>query len=325
VSRVLVLGGAGYIGSHMVKHLACAGHEVLVVDSLAQGHRDAVRYGEFIQGDIGDASLLDRIFAGRAVDAVMHFAGLIQVGESVERPAEYYANNVAKCQVLLDAMRRHGVGQIVFSSSAAVYGEPQSSPIDEDHPRNPINPYGRCKWIVERMLEDYGRAYGLRSISLRYFNAAGADPEGELGERHEPETHLIPLVLQAASGRRDSVTVNGCDYPTADGTCVRDYIHVSDLCEAHSLALSALLAGTPGGTYNLGTGTGYSVRQVIDAAIRVTGRRFKVADGPRRPGDPAVLVASCDRIRRELGWVPRHGELDTIIAHAWAWERRNTG
>ena len=252
----------------------------------------------------------------------MHFASHIQVGESVRDPAKYYRNNVFKTQCLLDAMVAHKVNHFIFSSTAAIFGEPVRVPIDEEHPKNPINPYGRGKWMVEQMLEDYEVAYGLQAVRLRYFNAAGADPEGELGERHEPETHLIPLVLQAASGRRPHITVFGADYDTPDGTCIRDYIHVADLCEAHWLALQRLWQGGGGGAFNLGNGNGFSVQEVIDVARTVTGREIVVMRGERRPGDPARLVADSRRARTELGWTPQYADLATLVDHAWRWETR---
>lgn len=322
VMKVLVVGGAGYIGSHMVKVLAAAGHQVVTLDNLSQGYRDAVLYGELIEADLADKVALDRILAGGAFDAVMHFASFIQVGESVTEPAKYYENNVTHTQNLLDAMLRNGVNHFIFSSTAAIFGEPEYTPIDEAHPARPINPYGRSKWFVEQMLEDYDRAYGLKAVCLRYFNAAGADPDGEMGERHVPETHLIPLILQAASGRRDSIRVFGRDYPTQDGTCIRDYIHVTDLCDAHLLAIEKLLTSGESARYNLGNGSGFSVQEVIDSVSRVTGRGIKVVDDERRDGDPAVLVADSRRAREALGWRPRYAELDTIVEHAWQWEMK---
>ena len=320
--HVLVVGGAGYIGSHMVKLLRQRDCEVTVLDDLSAGYRDAVAGGRFVLGDLGDARLLGELFAGGCFDGVMHFASHIQVGESVREPAKYYRNNVFKTQTLLDAMIAHRIRHFILSSTAAIFGEPIRTPIDEDHPKNPINPYGRGKWMVEQMLEDYDLAYGLKAVKLRYFNAAGADPEGELGERHEPETHLIPLVLQAASGRRPNVTVFGTDYDTPDGTCIRDYIHVADLCEAHWLALRRLWEGADSAAYNLGNGNGFSVREVIETARAASGRDFAVLYGERRSGDPARLVADSRRARTELGWNPRHAELGTIIEHAWRWETR---
>lgn len=320
--HVLVVGGAGYIGSHMVKLLCRRDCEVTVLDDLSAGYRDAVTGGRFVLGDLGDSQVLEAVFAGQRFDGVMHFASHIQVGESVREPAKYYRNNVFKTQALLDAMVSHQVDAFIFSSTAAIFGEPVRAPIDEEHPKNPINPYGRSKWMVEQMLEDYDAAYGLKAVKLRYFNAAGADPEGELGEHHQPETHLIPLVLQAASGRRSNVTVFGVDYDTPDGTCIRDYIHVADLCEAHWLALRRLWEGGGSAAYNLGNGNGFSVRDVIETARAVSGRDFSVIYGERRPGDPARLVADSRRARAELGWNPRHAELGTIIEHAWRWETR---
>lgn len=320
--RILVIGGAGYIGSHMVKTLLEAEHDVVVLDNLSSGYRDAVPGGEFVEGDACDRALLGTVLAVRRFDAAMHFASFIQVGESVTHPSKYYRNNVANALNVLDAMVEHGVPNLVFSSSAAIFGEPQRVPIDEQHPKAPTSPYGRSKWMVEQVLGDYERAYGLRHACLRYFNAAGADPSGALGERHEPETHLIPLVLRAASGRLRAVSMFGADYDTPDGTCIRDYVHVTDLCHAHLLALERLMSDGASAAYNLGNGDGYSVKEAIDAARRVTGRTIPVIEAPRREGDPARLVADSARARRELGWQPRYGDLDTIIAHAWAWEER---
>jgi UDP-glucose 4-epimerase len=319
--KVLVVGGAGYIGSHMVKMLGQRGCQVTTLDNLCSGHRDAVRHGQWVQGDCGDRALLDQVLAP-GFDAVMHFASFIQVGESVQHPAPYYNNNLVHTLTLMDAMRAHGIHRFIFSSTAATFGEPLYTPIDEAHPQNPINPYGRTKWMIERILADYERAYGFQSVSLRYFNAAGADPEGELGERHDPETHLIPLVLQAASGRRPHIQVFGRDYDTPDGTCIRDYIHIQDLCSAHWLGLQALLQKAGCQAYNLGNGQGFSVQEVIDTAERVTGRKIAVIDAPRRAGDPARLVADARRAREQLGWQPQYADLDTIVAHAWRWEQQ---
>jgi UDP-glucose 4-epimerase len=255
----------------------------------------------------------------------MHFASFIQVGESVQDPAKYYENNVTNTLHLLGAMRAARVNRFIFSSTAATFGEPQYSPIDERHPQQPINPYGRSKLMIEQVLEDYDRAYGLKSVCLRYFNAAGADPDGELGERHEPETHLIPLVLQAASGRRSHISVFGRDYDTPDGTCIRDYIHINDLCEAHWLSLQSLMQGAGSQRYNLGNGQGFSVQAVIEAAQRVTGRTIAVQDAPLREGDPARLVADATLARQQLGWRPQFADLDTLVRHAWAWEQRMAG
>ena len=320
--HVLVVGGAGYIGSHMVKHLAKTGCKVTTLDNLASGHRDAVLHGEFVLGDLADRPLLRELFDTTRFDAVMHFASFIQVGESVQKPAMYYENNVTNTLNLLDTMRLSGVDKFIFSSTAATFGEPQYSPIDEKHPQHPINPYGRSKLFVERILEDYEHAYGLRSVCLRYFNAAGADPEGQLGERHEPETHLIPLILQAASGRRPAISVFGRDYDTPDGTCIRDYVHISDLCTAHWLALLSLMNGVGSQRYNLGNGQGFSVQEVIDSALRITGSDIKVVDALRRVGDPARLVADATLATQQLGWHPRFSDLDIMLAHAWQWEQR---
>lgn len=322
--RILVVGGAGYIGSHMVKMLYQRNHQVTILDNLSTGYRDAVIGGDFILGDLADRTLLDELFTSAGFDGVMHFASYIQVGESVREPAKYYRNNVVNTQNLLDAMVAHRVCRFIFSSTAAIFGEPLRIPIDENHPQNPINPYGRSKWMVEQMAADYDKAYGLKTVCLRYFNAAGADPEGELGERHEPETHLIPLVLQAASGRRFHITVFGSDYETPDGSCIRDYIHVNDLCEVHLLALQRLSDGGESAAYNLGNGNGFSVREVIETAQAVTGRPIAVEYGPRRPGDPARLVADSRLARHDLGWCPRYGDLSAIIEHAWRWENTLT-
>ena len=318
--KILVVGGAGYIGSHMVKQLAQAGNDVITLDNLSYGYRDAVKYGEFVEGDLGDDSVLDSIFGPGDIDAVMHFAGFIQVGESVIKPSMYYHNNVVNTFTLLDAMRRHHVKNFIFSSTAAIIGEPDYTPIDEKHNKQPINPYGHSKLMIEQVLDDYDKAYGMRSTCLRYFNAAGADPDGELGERHVPETHLIPLILQAASGRRGDIKVFGDDYATDDGTCVRDYIHINDLCGAHSLALQKMMSTDRSARYNLGNGKGFSVKQVIDVAKEVSGNDFKVSIEPRRAGDPAVLVADATLARKELNWQPKFADLKDIVKTAWSWE-----
>ena len=324
--RILVAGGAGYIGSQMVKLLRRSGFEAVVVDDLSSGHRSAIGDAPLHVGDIGDGAFIDAVLAEVRPAAVMHFAAFIQVGESVSDPAKYFRNNVTATQVLLDAMHAHAIRRFIFSSTAAIFGTPQQVPIDESHPKQPINPYGRSKWFVEQMLEDYDHAYGLKSVCLRYFNAAGADPDGEtLGERHEPETHLIPLILQVASGRRPHIGVYGDDYPTPDGTCIRDYIHVADLCDAHLLALRQLLAGAGSARYNLGNGNGFSVHEVIDAARRITGHPIPVVVQPRRAGDPPALVANARAARDALGWVPAFPDLDTIVAHAWVSEQKRVG
>lgn len=304
----------------MVKMLLAEGHRVATFDNLSSGHRDAVLGGEFFLGDLADRTELDAVFVRYRPDAVMHFASFIQVGESVRRPDIYYRNNVTNTLNLLDAMVAHRVRHFIFSSTAAVFGEPDYVPIDEAHPKQPFNPYGRSKWMIEQVLEDYDRAFGLKSVCLRYFNAAGADPDGFLGERHEPETHLIPLVLQAASGRRADIQLFGRDYDTPDGTCIRDYIHIVDLCSAHLLALRHLADGGGSERFNLGNGTGFSVQQVVDTVEKVTGRKVTVVDSPRRAGDPARLVADSTRARELLGWRPMFADLETIVSHAWAWE-----
>ncbi|MEZ1314568.1 UDP-glucose 4-epimerase GalE [Pseudomonas fluorescens] len=319
----LVVGGAGYIGSHMVKQLRRAGHDLVVADNFSTGYRSALMGAHLVELDIADAQALDALFASQRFDAVFHFASFIQVGESVSEPAKYYQNNLAATLTLLQAMVRANVRRFIFSSTAAVYGDPVHVPIDEDHPKAAINPYGRSKWMVEQMLEDFDRAYGLKSVCLRYFNAAGADPEGQLGERHEPETHLLPLILQAASGRRAAITVYGRDYDTPDGTCIRDYVHVSDLVAAHALAVDYLLAGGASTAFNLGNGQGFSVQQVIDTARRVTGKEIRVDDAPRRAGDPPRLVANPERAIRVLGWKPQFAALEQIVTHAWAWEQKH--
>jgi UDP-glucose 4-epimerase len=320
---ILVVGGAGYIGSHMVRCLQRAGLTPVVLDNLVCGYASSVQGGaELIVGDIGDAAFLDQLFSSRQFGGVMHFASYIQVGESVSDPAKYYDNNVARTITLLNAMVKHNVQHFIFSSTAATFGNPEYVPIDEKHPTNPINPYGRSKLMIEQLLEDYNAAYGLRFGCLRYFNAAGAEPDGTIGECHEPETHLIPLVLQVASGRRAHIKVFGNDYPTADGTCIRDYIHVTDLSEAHLLLLRALQGGMNKARFNLGTGVGYSVMEVIETSRAVTGCDIPVQIEARRAGDPASLIADGSAARSVLGWNPTLSDLHTIITHAWNWEQR---
>lgn len=321
--KVLVTGGAGYIGSHTLLALTQAGFETVTLDNLSKGHRAAVRVGELVVGDISDARLLDELFQAHRFEAVVHFAANSLVGESMVDPAKYYVNNVSGGLQLLEAMQRHGVMRLVFSSTAAVYGEPEEVPIREDFTLQPTNVYGESKLMIEKILRDYSRAYGLRAISLRYFNAAGADPSGMIGEDHDPETHLIPLVLQAALKQRSEVRVFGTDYPTIDGTCIRDYIHVNDLAEAHVLTLQALLDGAETTAYNLGNGLGYSVREVITTTEEVIGQKLPVIEEGRRPGDPAALVASSERIQRELSWQPKFGDLRKIIETAWNWHRNH--
>ena len=315
--NVLVVGGAGYIGSHMVKNLHQNEINVTTLDNLSAGFKSAVLNGQLIEGDIGDRDCLADLFKKHQFDAVMHFASYIQVGESVSNPAKYYLNNFTNTQTLLDSMVEHNVKRFIFSSTAAIFGEPEYTPIDEAHVKAPINPYGKTKFMVEQLLQDYDQAYGMKSVCLRYFNAAGADPEGRIGERHEPETHLIPLVLQAASGRREAITVFGSDYDTPDGTCIRDYIHVDDLADAHTLALNYLMQDGESTAFNLGNGEGYSIRQVIDAVEKVSGKRIAVIDGERREGDPARLIADSRKIISELGWAPRYTDLSPIVWNAW--------
>jgi len=321
MKTILVVGGAGYIGSHMVKMLLNTGYQVITLDNLSKGYREAVLGGELVVGELADRLGLERLFTDYPLDAVMHFASFIEVGESVRQPGQYYQNNVVGTLNLLDTMVAHGVSAFIFSSTAAIFGEPHYVPLDEQHPKHPMNPYGLSKWMVEQILMDYDTAYGLKSICLRYFNAAGADPEGRLGERHEPETHLIPLVLRVASGRKPYLTIFGQDYDTPDGTCIRDYIHVDDLCQAHRLALEQLLSERTSAAYNLGNGAGFSVKQIIEIARKVTGKEIPVVVGERRPGDPARLVANSQLAKKELGWQPQYADLTTMVTHAWQWEQ----
>lgn len=320
--RILVCGGAGYIGSHMVRWLGERGHAVVVLDNLSTGHREAVQWGELVRGDLLHPVTLDEVFAGGRFDAVMHFCARSLVGESVADPYAYYANNVVGTLNLLQAMRRYGVDRLVFSSTAAVFGHPQAAMIDEDHPKAPINPYGASKLMVERILADAAHAYGLRSVALRYFNAAGATSDACLGEAHMCETHLIPNVLKSVLGAGAPLKVFGDDYATPDGTCVRDYVHVEDLAQAHLLALAHLASHEGAHAFNLGNGQGFSVAQVIAAVERVTGRPVAYEVAPRRPGDPDSLVASSHRARRVLGWTPLWTGLEPIIESAWNWHRR---
>jgi UDP-glucose 4-epimerase len=327
VSGVLVTGGAGYIGSHAVKALVRAGHRVVMYDDLSEGHREAaLRAGGagsiLVEGDVADTARVRDAIRSYNLDAVMHFAAWLSVGDSVRNPAGYYRNNVLGALSVLDAMTAAGAKHFVFSSTAAVFGNPETTPITEDHPQRPINPYGETKLAVERALPHYEKAYGIRSIALRYFNAAGADPEGALGEHHEPEHHVIPKAIDAALGR-GSFQVFGDDYDTPDGTCLRDYVHVTDLASAHLLALGALRGGAASTVYNLGNGRPTSVRAIIDSVARVTGRPVPYTPGPRREGDPAILFASSERIRRELGWSPEFEEVDTIVRTAWQWRERH--
>lgn len=321
--KILVTGGAGYIGSHVVRALQQTEHEIIVLDNLSKGHRGALRGVRLIEADLADRSRLNDIFAAEQVDGVIHLAAVSLVGESMTSPAMYYANNVLNGFNLLEAMREHGTRFLVFSSTAAVYGEPEQVPIDETHPTQPTNTYGRTKLHFEGMLADYDRAYGLKYISLRYFNAAGADPSGEIGEDHDPESHLIPIVLKQALGEQSPLAIFGTDYATPDGTCIRDYIHVNDLASAHLLAIEALRAGEKSAIYNLGNNQGYSVREVIETASRVVGEEILACEKQRRPGDPAVLVASSERLQAELGWKPQYPDLEQIIATAWNWHKNH--
>ena len=323
MANVLVTGGAGYIGSHACKALAQAGYTPVAYDNLVYGHEWAVQWGPFEKGDVLDPVRLSEAITKHRPVAVMHFAAFAYVGESVADPAKYYRNNVMGTLTLLEAMRTHDIGQIVFSSSCATYGVPETIPISEDAPQRPINPYGASKQMVERVLADYGTAYGLKSVALRYFNAAGADSDGDVGEDHDPETHLIPLVLDAAAGARPDITVFGSNYATPDGTCIRDYVHVSDIASAHVLALKKLDGGGLRAAYNLGTGTGISVAQVIAAAGKVTGRPVRVTRGARRAGDPDTLLSNPARARDELEWQPRFSTIDKMIETVWMWRMRN--
>lgn len=320
---VMVTGGAGYIGSHACKALAAAGWTPVTFDNLSCGHRWAVRWGPLVHGNLADTALLQQTLRRHQVRAVLHFAANAYVGESMRDPGKYFRNNAAGTFSLLEAMVAAGVPHLVLSSTCATYGQPERLPLDEDHPQAPLNPYGESKLFIERSLKWYEQAHGLQSVVLRYFNAAGADADGEIGEDHEPETHLIPLVMQAALGVGPPVQVFGTDYPTRDGTAERDYVHVTDLAEAHVAALAHLAAGRPGAALNLGTGQGHTVNEVIRAVEAAAGRRVPVQLAARRPGDPAALVAASGRAAGLLGWQPRHSDLDTIIRTAWAWHRRH--
>jgi len=320
--NILVVGGAGYVGSHMVRLLVDSKISVMVLDDLSSGHKESIEGCDFVEGCLGNRKLLDEIFTSKKYDAVMHFAAYIEVGESVTDPAKYYENNCSQTLVLLDAMVKHNIRTFIFSSTAAIFGRPAYSPMSEGHPKNPINPYGRTKLIIEEAIKDYAHAYGLKYACLRYFNAAGAHPDGSIGERHDPESHLIPLVLQAASGRRKSITVFGDDYKTPDGSCLRDYVHVCDLVMAHLLALKYLHGGGQSGYFNLGNGTGFSVFEVIAIAKSISGVDFSVEISDKRGGDPAQLVADSSKAADVLSWNPEYAELETIIKHAWVWELR---
>ncbi len=328
MSTILVTGGAGYIGSHAVLALKSAGYEVIVLDNLSNGHREVVEQVlqvKLIVGDTSDRALLDRLFTTHNIAAVMHFAAYIAVGESVTDPAKYYRNNVIGTLTLLEAMLAASINKFIFSSTCALYGVPKFVPITEDHPQDPISPYATSKWMVERILSDFDTAYNLKSVRFRYFNAAGAEPNGLLGEDHVPETHLIPLVLLAALGKLKSISIFGTDYPTRDGTCIRDYIHVTDLAQAHVLGLEYLLKGGNSEVFNLGNGSGFSVREVIETAKQVAGKEIKIVECDRRPGDPPILVGSRDKAIKVLGWHPQYPKLTEIITHAWQWHQRRHG
>ena len=322
---VLVAGGAGYIGSHTAIELIEKGEEVVVVDNLQKGHRGAVLGGKFYEGDLRDSNFLDRVFTQNNIESVINFAADSLVGESVEEPLKYYNNNMVSSLNLLGKMREYGVDKIVFSSTAATYGEPESIPIKEDDRANPANPYGETKLAVEKALKWSDNAYGIRYVSLRYFNAAGAHESGRIGEDHNPESHLIPIILQVALGKRENINIFSDDYDTEDGSCIRDYIHVTDLAHAHILALERLRKGGGSNIYNLGSGRGFSVKEVIDIAREVTGRKIPAKITKRRAGDPAVLVASSVKIREELDWNPRYNKLETMISSAWEWHKNNPG
>jgi UDP-glucose 4-epimerase len=319
--RILITGGAGYIGSHAVRLFLARGHDVWIYDNLSHGHRAAVPADRLIVADLADVHRLDHVLLEKRIEAVVHFAAFAHVGESVLQPARYYQNNLVNTLHLLDAMRRQHIQRFVFSSTCAIYGIPEKTPITEEESTTPINPYGQTKLAVERALADYSRAYDLGYAALRYFNAAGASADGALGEDHDPETHLIPLVFQAVLGLRPGLTIYGTDYPTPDGTCIRDYIHVEDLAEAHLRALEMLAPGRAL-QYNLGAGRGYSIREVIRTAEEVSGRKAPLKEGPRRPGDPPALVACSEKAQRELGWTPRYAELRPILETAWRWHQR---
>ncbi len=319
---ILIVGGAGYIGSHVNKYLNQKGYKTIVFDNLSKGHREAVKWGKFVEGDLGNIDEIRNVFKKYKIEVVLNFAAFIEVGESVKDPEKYYFNNVANTLNLLKVMREFEVNKIIFSSTAATFGEPKYTPIDEKHPQDPINPYGQTKLTTEKIFKDYDKAYGLKFVVFRYFNAAGADPEGEIGEWHEPESHLIPLVFQAANGKRAEIKVFGNDYPTPDGTCVRDYVHVNDLAQAHWLGLEKLLKGGESGFYNLGNGKGFSVNEVIEAVKKVTQKEFTVTIDARREGDPPILIAASEKAKKELNWQPEYEDLEKIVQTAWNWEEK---
>ncbi|MDD2225418.1 MAG: UDP-glucose 4-epimerase GalE [Candidatus Shapirobacteria bacterium] len=319
---ILIVGGAGYIGSHINKELNKQGYKTVIFDSLVKGHKEAVKWGDFFQGDLGNIEDIRGIFKKYPIEAVLHFAAFIEVGESVKDPQKYYQNNVKNTLNLFQVMLENDVKKIIFSSTAATFGNPQYVPIDEKHPQMPINPYGQAKLMVEKILADYDLAYGLKYVALRYFNACGADLDGEIGENHNPESHLIPLILDAALGKREDIKIFGTDYPTVDGTCIRDYVHVNDLAQAHILALKKLMDGGESDCFNLGNGSGFSVKQVIEVAKKVTGVDFKVTEVERRAGDPPELIADSKKAREILKWEPKYFDLKTIISSAWNWHKQ---
>ena len=319
---ILIVGGAGYIGSHINKELNKQGYETVIFDSLVKGHKEAVKWGDFFQGDLENIEDIRGVFKKYPIEAVLHFAAFIEVGESVKDPQKYYQNNVKNTLNLFQVMLENDVKKIIFSSTAATFGNPQYVPIDEKHPQIPINPYGQAKLMVEKILADYDLAYGLKYVALRYFNACGADLDGEIGENHNPESHLIPLILDAALGKREDIKIFGTDYPTVDGTCTRDYVHVNDLAEAHILALKKLMAGGESDCFNLGNGSGFSVKQVIEVAKKVTGVDFKVTEVERRAGDPPELIADSKKAKEILKWQPKYFDLETIISSAWNWHKQ---
>lgn len=320
---ILIVGGAGYIGSHINKMLSENSYETVVFDNLSYGHEDFVKWGSLERGDLGNIESIREVFKKYPIDSVMHFAAFAYVGESVTDPQKYYRNNVCNTLNLLQVMLEFDVKKLVFSSTCATYGNPVEIPITENHPQNPINPYGRGKLMVETVLDDYSRAYNLNYVSLRYFNAAGADPDAEVGENHNPETHLIPLILDAAIGKRENIKIFGTDYETEDGTCIRDYIHVTDLADAHLKALKYLENGGKSDYFNLGNGSGFSVQEVIDRARQVTGKKIVAVESERRPGDPPVLVGSSDKIKSVLNWKPKYNDISVIIETAWKWHKKN--
>lgn len=320
---ILIIGGAGYIGSHINKELNKQGYKTVVFDSLVKGHKEAVKWGELYEGDLANIEDLRGVFKKYPIEAVLHFAAFIEVGESVKDPQKYYQNNVKNTLNLFQVMLENEVKKIIFSSTAATFGNPQYVPIDEKHPQFPINPYGQAKLMVEKILGDYDVAYGLKYVALRYFNACGADLDAEIGENHNPESHLIPLILDAAAGKREDIKIFGTDYPTPDGTCVRDYVHVIDLAQAHILALKYLMDGNESNNFNLGNGKGFSVKEMIDVTKKVTGIDFKVTEVERRAGDPPELVADSKKAKEILGWKPQYADLETIVSSAWKWHQKN--